>query len=278
VVAKLTPDFQLSALAMFGGASSDSFDGIGVDARGRVFCSGTTQSTDFPVTANAFQSTHAGGNDAVALVLDNDLDTLLYSTFIGGSNYDLFRGSYIDAKGTLYGTGAAVSTIFPTVNADDSTYGGSNDPRWGNGDAILVKFTDANLYLGDSDQDLLPDSWEIANYGSLNQDAESDLDGDGNSARLELLHGTDPNDSHSKIYAHLIDPDTLQFSPSSALVDYQIRWSYDLSTPVDQWSLLELSPSTSAANGTFDLTGINNQFDLSVTGSVFFTVAAKPLF
>ena len=273
VLVKLLPDFQLGALAMIGGDGPDTVDGIGVDARGRVFCSGSTHSTNFPVTLNSTQHTRSGDSDAIAFVFDNDLTGLLYSTYFGGANYDLFRGSYIDAKGILYGAGASVSTDLPTMNAEDSSYGGSNDPRWGNGDAMLVKFTDLNLYLGDADQDLLPDTWEIANFGSTGQDADSDLDLDGNSNRLEFLHSTDPNDRHSFFGACLKDLNTMQISPSSDLVDYEIHWSADLSQPVGMWPRLEII----GMSGSFSLPDVTS-FAPSDPRSLFFSVRATPKF
>jgi hypothetical protein len=45
----------------------------------------------------------------------------------------------------------------------------------------------------DSDQNGLPDSWEILNFGTIGQNTSSDGDGDGNSNLLEFLAGTNPN-------------------------------------------------------------------------------------
>ncbi len=46
--------------------------------------------------------------------------------------------------------------------------------------------------LGDSDGDGLPDSWEMAHFGTLDRDGTGDFDGDGISDLDEFLNGTDP--------------------------------------------------------------------------------------
>ena len=47
-----------------GGSGYDEGYGIAVDAAGTAYVTGHTYSTNFPTTAGAFQTTHAGGNDA----------------------------------------------------------------------------------------------------------------------------------------------------------------------------------------------------------------------
>ena len=57
----------------------------------------------------------------------------------------------------------------------------------------------AFLYI-DSDADGLPDSWEIAHFGNLNQTATGDPDGDGVNNLQEYLDGTDPTNAVSVLY------------------------------------------------------------------------------
>src|SRR5437899_990437 len=54
----------------------------------------------------------------------------------------------------------------------------------------------AQLYI-DSNGNGLPDSWEMANFGNLNQNAAGDADGDGVSNLQEFFDGTNPNSSAS---------------------------------------------------------------------------------
>ena len=61
--------------------------GIAVDGAGSAYVTGYTGSTDFPTTAGAAQTTHAGGNaDAFVTKLDATGSGLVYSTYLGGSD------------------------------------------------------------------------------------------------------------------------------------------------------------------------------------------------
>ncbi len=103
--------------ALFGGTNQDVGADIATDATGKVFVTGYTSSTNFPVN-NAVQSllnntTNAStAFDAFALCLDPALDSLVYSTFIGGTNDDFgFRLALDNAQG-VYVTGATKSPDF----------------------------------------------------------------------------------------------------------------------------------------------------------------------
>lgn len=59
-----------------------------LDNGGNVYLASCTSSTDFPVTANAFQKTNAGKQDAVFIKTSPDLGTILASSYIGGNSDD----------------------------------------------------------------------------------------------------------------------------------------------------------------------------------------------
>ena len=67
-----------------------------------------------------------------------------------------------------------------------------------NGSGTVLS-SSANLYI-DANGDGLPDSWEIAHFGNLNQTATGDYDGDGVSNFQEFLDGTDPTNRASALY------------------------------------------------------------------------------
>lgn len=73
----------------------------------------------------------------------------------------------------------------------------------------------ANLFV-DSDGDGLPDSWEIAHFGNLNQTSAGDSDGDGVSNLQEFFDGTDPTNAASVLYriSLLQDGGTVILSPN----------------------------------------------------------------
>ena len=68
-----------------GGNASESGTGIAVDGAGGAYVTGFTFSTDFPTTAGAAQTTHAGDADAFVTKLDASGSWLGYSTYLGGS-------------------------------------------------------------------------------------------------------------------------------------------------------------------------------------------------
>jgi hypothetical protein len=99
-----------------GGSSSDSGNGIAVDASGDAFVAGGTSSSNFPTTSGAFQTklgTGATGN-AFVFELSADGSTLTYCTYLGGSGNDVALGIALDSAGNAYPVGETSSTDFPT--------------------------------------------------------------------------------------------------------------------------------------------------------------------
>jgi hypothetical protein len=158
-VMKLSPTGALLAATFLGGNGHEinGPDQIAVDAQGNVMVAGSSSSTDFPVTAGAFQARNAGAGgkypyDGIVSILSNDLSTLLYSSYIGGNGDEMARACCFGADGTLYVGGVTTSRDFPTKDAYQGAYGG--DPGfgsapnggkfpvgWGNGDCWVAKFT-----------------------------------------------------------------------------------------------------------------------------------------
>src|SRR5215218_4085234 len=81
-------DPGLDYSTFLGGTNEDEGLGIAVDADGRAYVTGPTQSTDFPTTTGAFDRTFDGINDAFVTKLNAAGSRLAYSTFLGGTNSD----------------------------------------------------------------------------------------------------------------------------------------------------------------------------------------------
>jgi hypothetical protein len=136
-VAVLSADgSQLVASTLVGGTGSEETSGIALDTSGNVYFSGNTQSADYPVTSNAFQSTYRGGSgntDAWFSKLSPTLSTLLYSTYLGGSGTsggfgDRGRCLVLDGSGAVLVTGDSNSADFPvTAGSYDTTHNGGVD-------------------------------------------------------------------------------------------------------------------------------------------------------
>lgn len=117
---------SLSYSTFLGGSGSDYGYGIAVDSSGYAYVTGYTYSSNFPTSTNAFQSSLSSSPDTFATKLDTDGDSIIYSTYIGGSSYDYGYDIWEDG-GKAYITGRTRSTNFPTTsNAYDTSKGGSS--------------------------------------------------------------------------------------------------------------------------------------------------------
>lgn len=99
-----------------GGIGEDVAYAIAVDAGGNAYLTGVTWSAAFPgVSGGSIQPTFGGGNDAFVTKIDATGRAILYSTFLGGSNWDMGQGIAVDAAGNAYVVGATLSASFPGV-------------------------------------------------------------------------------------------------------------------------------------------------------------------
>lgn len=130
-LAKLSPSLStLEYSSYLGGAESDAGTGIARDAAGNLFVSGYTASPDFP-SAHAVQPTLRGEYDAFVTKLNPAGTTLLYSTYLGGRDFDGLVGGValaVDPPGNAYVTGRTRSSDFPSRNPPvQPGYGGEDD-------------------------------------------------------------------------------------------------------------------------------------------------------
>ena len=116
-----------------GGAQFDQGTGIAVDASGNAYVTGYTGSSNFPITAGAFQTSFGGGPlgsrfDAFVSKLNADGSALVYSTYLGGRGFDQGTSIVIDESGNGYVTGHTLSPNFPTTaGAFKTIYPGGDD-------------------------------------------------------------------------------------------------------------------------------------------------------
>src|SRR5439155_14342362 len=101
-------------------------NGIAVDASGSAYVTGFTYSTNLP-TANPFRGENAGFSDAFVTKFAPAGNSLVYSTYLGGTSEDFGVGIALDASGSAYVTGSTPSTDFPTVNPFQGSNAGGDD-------------------------------------------------------------------------------------------------------------------------------------------------------
>jgi len=102
-----------------GGEWNDAGNAVAVSRDGSCFVTGRTWSTDFP-TLNAYDSTLSGYWD-VFVTQFSSKGELLWSTYLGGEDWDEGLAIDIARDGSCYITGFARSFDFPTRNAFDNT-------------------------------------------------------------------------------------------------------------------------------------------------------------
>jgi hypothetical protein len=145
-VTKLSPDGSAVVYStFFGGDHLDSAHDIAVGPDGSAYITGATRSTDFP-TVGAFQPNFGGVDDSFVARLSPDGASLLYSTYLGGTDQEnrtylgLPGGIAVDAVGNAYVTGDTLSNNFPVLNPFQPA-------RAGGGDAFLAKFGPSGTLL-----------------------------------------------------------------------------------------------------------------------------------
>jgi len=163
-VVKLDSAGSLLWATYYGGSDVGSGNGIATDGSNNVMITGSTRSTNFPISSGAYQTGNSGDYDAFVVKL-NAAGNRLWATYYGGSNTDSGYDIATDGSGNILITGWTKSTNFPiTPGALQTSYGG------GNQDAYVVKLDTAGnrlwaTYLGGSDRE---EGWGIAIDGSNN--------------------------------------------------------------------------------------------------------------
>jgi hypothetical protein len=109
-----------------GGRSLDQGLGITLDSSGNAYVTGMTSSSNFPTTKGALQTTYGGGQSDAFVSKLNTSGSLVYSTYLGGSDQDVPSGIAVDASGNAYVIGYTTSSNFPTTaGAFQTLYAGA---------------------------------------------------------------------------------------------------------------------------------------------------------
>ncbi len=103
--------------AFLGGSGVDEGIGVSVDAAGRAYVAGFTESTNLPTTAGALQAAFGGVQDGFVTCINAAGTGFDYFSYLGGKNADYVDDVAADADGYAYLTGYTSSTNFPTTNA-----------------------------------------------------------------------------------------------------------------------------------------------------------------
>ncbi len=126
-VTKLSPaGTSLVYSTYLGGSNAEGGNGIAVEQAGNVNVTGYTYSPDFPM-ASPFDGSWSGRSDAFVTRFSPAGNSLVYSTYLGGTNIDSGSGIAVDSAGSAYVTGRTYSTDFPTASPFDGSLSGDAD-------------------------------------------------------------------------------------------------------------------------------------------------------
>lgn len=125
-IVKFKPDLDSLVWATtFGATGGGGYYGFGslaqsafmVDVCNNVYAAGYGAGTGMPITPDADWSTPNGGSDFYFIVLDEDAENHLYSTYIGASDSDHNDGgtSRFDKRGRVYHAVCTAAGDFPTT-------------------------------------------------------------------------------------------------------------------------------------------------------------------
>jgi hypothetical protein len=162
-ITKLSPDGKsLIYSSYLGGPERDGPIDITVDATGAAYITGRA-SGGFPQVNSLHE--FRGIGDAFIVKVDPTGTSLVYSTYLGGSDFERARGVAADSKGNAYVVGTTWSQDFPTKKAFQKKNAGASDVFLAKlnptGSAIVF-----STYIGGTGEDIGLDI-QVDNKGSL---------------------------------------------------------------------------------------------------------------
>jgi hypothetical protein len=134
LILRLDSTLTVNYSVYLGTADSDEAYGLAVDTVNALYVSGTTDSSNFPVTSGAFDTTHNGDSGAAdafvaRMYLPGSTPTQpTYATYLGGLLGETAAGATTDTGSHVIVTGVTYCDQFPTsASAYDKTLGGESD-------------------------------------------------------------------------------------------------------------------------------------------------------
>ena len=109
-----------------GGLSSDEGYGIDIDSSGHAYVTGVTYSNNYPTFSAIFPNLQ-GVQDAFVTKLHPSGNSLVYSTYLGGTDWEWGLDIVVDSNNQACVVGWTTSIDFPHINAYDTSHNGVLD-------------------------------------------------------------------------------------------------------------------------------------------------------
>ncbi|MBN1390586.1 MAG: fibronectin type III domain-containing protein [Candidatus Thermoplasmatota archaeon] len=236
-----------------GGSADDGIFDCDLDSNGNNYLVGITDSKDFPITTGVYQTTYNGNYDIFVTKTNPSGSSIIFSTYIGGSDYDTGNGIKVDGSGNTFVAGSSYSLDFPT------TSGAYNETHWNESwwtDVIVFKLSSA----GDS---LIYSTYVGGEYDEEAMDIDIDLQGSayvvGSSYSLEFPTTSDAYDDTGDDWAG--DMILFKLSVDGSSLDYS---TYFGGSDGDQASGIVYDGS-----GNVYVAGSSWSYDIPTTSSAY---------
>jgi hypothetical protein len=176
--------------------------GVTVDSKGQLYVVGTTQSIDFPTQA-PLQAANGGAagdilNDVFVSKFAADGQSLIYSSYLGGSGGEQGFGIAVNAAGEAYITGSTSSVDFPVKSALYTNRSGNADPEIVATDAFVSHLSADgqsliySSYLGGSDDSTAQFGFDVGYSIALDSSGAFYVAGRTNSVHSSSADPEDP--------------------------------------------------------------------------------------
>ncbi|MEW5980597.1 MAG: SBBP repeat-containing protein, partial [Acidobacteriota bacterium] len=102
---------------LLGSSDDDLLGGLAIHSSGAIYISGTTSGADLPTSPGTIQTSFGGQSDAFVAKLSSSGDSLIYSSYLGGTGSDESSSIAVDSSGNAFVVGGTRSTNFPTSSS-----------------------------------------------------------------------------------------------------------------------------------------------------------------